>query len=340
MKFGAVVGNPPYQRNISIESSNSSLSKQLFPDFVRLMIMLTSKYTTAIIPARWFAGDAQDKSFLKLRRYLKEANNIVYMNYFEDSTLLFPDIELKGGACYFLTDIGHAGDISFEKTTNKNTSICSRPLFIDGFDVVIPSENAVSILQKIRDKSEHFLTELTRGRNAFGIIGKPDVLSTISRSEPFPNAHVLRCKGNKLRYIEESAVTKNIDLFLQYKVFISKSSGAPHTDRKVIGTPYFAEPRTACTDSLISIGGFSNPYEANSLVAYLKTKFLRYLVQTVKSSQNVTQIVYRFVPMQDFTENSDINWDCSIEEIDQQLYKKYGLTTEEIEFIEKNVQPM
>ncbi len=109
---------------------------------------------------------------------------------------------------------------------------------------------------------------------------------------------------------------------------------------KVIGMPYVGKPQTACTDSLFTIGKFDNMEEAVNLCSYIKTKFLRYLVSILKSSQNVTQIVYEYVPMQDFSSTSDIDWTQHIEKIDKQLYKKYDLTAEEIALIESTVKYM
>ena len=102
--------------------------------------------------------------------------------------------------------------------------------------------------------------------------------------------------------------------------------------------PYIGKKYTACTDSLITVGNFDNLTEAENLQKYLKTKFLRYLVSIYKSSQNVTQIVYELVPMQDFTNDSDIDWSKSIKEIDQQLYLKYNLSDEVITRIESSIK--
>ena len=97
-------------------------------------------------------------------------------------------------------------------------------------------------------------------------------------------------------------------------------------------------PQSACTDSLFPIGKFDTLEEAENLAKYMKTKFLRYMVSILKTSQNVTQIVYGFVPMQDFTASSDIYWSKTVEEIDQQLYVKYGLSPEEVEHIESMIK--
>ena len=150
----------------------------------------------------------------------------------------------------------------------------------------------------------------------------------------------MRCKGDIIRYIDGKEISKNREIFEKYKVFISKSAGNPNSDFKVIGTPYIGNPNSACTDSLFTVGCFDTKEEAQSLQKYMMTKFLRYMISIVKASQNVTQIVYQFVPMQDFTESSDINWNDEISNIDKQLYAKYNLSAEEIAHIEKLIKPM
>ena len=341
VKFGAVVGNPPYQENISAEIANTSLSKQLFPRFVKMAMSTADRYSSLVIPARWFTGDAQDKSFLRLREYIRSNNIISELHYFEEAKEVFDSVEIKGGICYFLASSNHNGNMDFYSHVNGTVTAVNRPLFIDDLDVVLTDSIYVSVYKKVVTDDFVPLTIMTKGRNAFGIIGKPSVVNAISSSEKTEEACELRCKANEIRYITEDKVTKNIDLFLnKYKVFISKSAGAPNTDRKVIGQPYLGKKRSACTDSLIPIGEFDSIEEAQNLLKYLCTKFLRFMVSIVKSSQNVTQIVYRFVPAQDFTSSSDINWAESIGNLDEQLYKKYGLTREEVKHIESSVTSM
>ena len=110
--------------------------------------------------------------------------------------------------------------------------------------------------------------------------------------------------------------------------------------RTDLRNPYVGEPGSTCTDSLFPIGNFDTFDEADNLRKYIQTQFLRFMVSVMKISQNVTQLVYKFVPLQDFTENSDIDWSKSIHEIDLQLYRKYGLDEKEIEFIESHVKEM
>ena len=101
-----------------------------------------------------------------------------------------------------------------------------------------------------------------------------------------------------------------------------------------------AAPDTACSDSLIPIGAFDTQTEAENLAKYMSTRFLRFMVGAMKTSRNIYQVVYRFVPLQDFTEHSDIDWSKSIAEIDQKLFDKYQLSPEECEFIRKTIKSM
>lgn len=340
LEFGAVIGNPPYQKNISDEQANSSLSKQLFPSYVMLSMELSKNYTSLIIPARWFTGDAQDKSFLKLREYLKKKSNISEMHFYEDTSKVFDNVEIKGGICYFLSENSINEILEFVKYSEDKVVSTNRKLFLEGLDIILTDEYQFNILEKVKNDKFSPLTNITKGRNAFGIIGKQSAVDEVSEKEFFDGACELRCKANEIRYITEDKVTKNIELFNRFKIFVSKSAGAPHTDKRVIGEPYIGVRKTACTDSLIPIGDFDTLEEAENLQKYIKTKFLRFLVSLVKSSQNTTQIVYRFVPMQDFTNQSDIDWTKSIDEIDKQLFDKYDLSDEEREHIKIAIKEM
>ncbi|WP_195837843.1 hypothetical protein [Anaerococcus porci] len=262
------------------------------------------------------------------------------MDLTEDTNDIFNSVEIKGGICYFISSNKHIGELDFIKHTNGNSIHKKRELFIKGIDVILTDEYQFSILKKVKKEEFRPLTEITKGRNAFGIIGKQSVVEKVASIYMFKGACELRCKANEIRYIIEDKIKKNVDIFNSYKVFISKSAGAPHTDKKVIGQPYIGEKKSACTDSLIPIGKFETIEEAQNLKKYLESKFLRFMVTLVKSSQNTTQIVYRFVPLQDFTSESDIDWTKSINEIDKQLFDKYNLSNEEREHIKSSIKDM
>lgn len=293
-----------------------------------------------ITPSRWFTGDAQDKSFVKLRNFIRENNHIQKIVCYKDEKDVFNNVEIKGGINYFLHNKNHSGKVEFIACENGENKSYERNLFEDGFDVIIYNSQALPILTKIIKNDFVPLTEITTGRNPFGIIGKETVLNKITEEKKKDGLCDIRCKGNIIRYIDPNKIKKNKEIFNKYKVFISKSAGNPNSDLKVIGLPYIGEKRSACTDSLFTVGCFDTFNEAKNLCNYMKTKFLRYLVSVLKSSQNVTQIVYAYVPLQDFTAKSDIDWSKSIPEIDKQLYAKYNLSEEEIAFIEEKVKPM
>ena len=202
----------------------------------------------------------------------------------------------------------------------------------------------VNILRKVKSRpSFETLMTITKGRNAFGITGKQE--KDISISHSFEGAYELRCAHEVIKYVKEESITKNKDIADSWKVIISKGNGGAGTlsDGKpvaILGKPFIGNNRSVCTDSLIPIGKFNTEAEARNLQKYIKTKFLRFMVGILKVSQNVYQNVYKYVPIQDFTNNSDINWDKSIAEIDVQLYAKYGFSQEEKDYIERMIKIM
>lgn len=339
MKFNVIVGNPPYQENID---KNRSLAKQLFPKFIELGIRMNPQYLSLITPSRWFTADGQDNSFPKLRDFVKEHNHfstIVSGN----GKKIFPNTEL-GGVCYFLWMPLHNGDTEFIDNQNEERDVLRRPLFENDLSIILPLNKIASIAKKVI-KSQKFtaFNTITTGRDAFGIVGKN--FNAISKDEAFPNSVEVQCAHEVKRYYEKDRITKNTKILSSHKVFTSKGNGGAGllTDNKavnIIGKSYIAGPNVACTDSMIPFGAFDNKLEAINLQKYMMTKFLRFMVGILKVSQNLYQNVYQFVPLQDFTSESDIDWSKSVAEIDQQLYAKYGLDESEIVFIESKIKPM
>ena len=131
-----------------------------------------------------------------------------------------------------------------------------------------------------------------------------------------------------------------------WKVIMSKTSAehAGQSDKngkkRIISRLEILPPGTICTESYLLIDTFNNEDEAISLKKYLTTKFVRFLLGSILITQNIVRNKFRFVPMQDFTEKSDIDWSKNVDDIDRQLYAKYDLTDEEISFIESKIRPM
>jgi hypothetical protein len=207
MKFDAIVGNPPYQESISSDT-NASLGKQLFPYFIINSIGLRPKYVSLITPSRWFTGDAQDKSFIKLRDFIKENNHMLKLFNYKDEKELFSNVEIKGGINYFLFKDGYNGQVEFVNCIESERKSTIRNLFEDGMDIIISNSDDFPILNKVRSVNFVPLTQITTGRNAFGIIGKQSNVDKVSSAQPFDGCCELRCKGNEIRYIKRDIVKK------------------------------------------------------------------------------------------------------------------------------------
>ncbi len=343
MKFDAIVGNPPYQETISKNESNRSLSKQLFPEFIKAAIKINTKYSSLITPSRWFTGEAQDGSFIALRDFVKKQNHFVCIYNYSVASNVFDNVYIAGGVNYYLFDTSYTGKVDFYNYNNGIVSKQRRDLFEEGLDIVLTSSENYNILQKVKANNFVSLTTITKGRDAFGITGKD--AKNISSVQYFDGAYELRCAYEEIRFVDKKYITKNQTLADKWKVFISKGNGGAGTlgDEKqvaILGKPYVGKPQSVCTDSLIPIGAFETEIEAKNLQKYIKTKFVRYMVGILKVSQNVSQNVYQFVPVQDFTNKSKIDWSQSISNIDKKLYEIYGLTPTEIDLIENKIKPM
>lgn len=339
MKFSAIIGNPPYQETLE---AGRSLAKQLFPSFIELGIKLSPEYLSLITPSRWFTADAQDNSFPKLRNFVR-ANNHFSTIVTCNGKKLFPNTELSM-VNYFLWEKEHSGEnVRFVENLGNEIDNLDRPLFEEGMDIIIPQNKMVSIIRKIKTNEFIPLNTITTGRDAFGIVGKN--FEKRSSAERFPGSVAVQCAHEQIRFIPRDEVKRGFEILDSYKVFTSKGNGGAGqlTDVKpvsIIGKAFIGTPGMACTDSLIPFGKFSTKIEAENLQKYMRTKFLRFCVGILKVSQNLYQNVYSFVPLQNFADGCEIDWSQNNEDIDAQLYAKYGLTDDEISFIESKIRPM
>ena len=342
-EFKAVVGNPPYQ---DVLDNQRGLSSQLFPAFIQLSISLNPEYASLITPSRWFTAEAQDGSFVKLREFVRKNNHFLKVHHYVKSKEVFRDVEIAGGVNYYLWANNHIGLVNFSTTVNGNETYKPRKLFEDNLDIILSDARLYEIIKKVKAiKGFKPIMEITTGRDAFGINGKKIKVRAISSSTPFPSSIELFCAYEEIRYIKRNKVLKMTELIDKWKVFTSKGNGGAGVldDSKssaIIGRGYIGAPGSVCTDSLLPFGCFDTEEEALALQKYMKTKFYRFMVGILKTSQNLYQVVYKFVPLQDFTKRSDIDWNKAIPEIDQQLYAKYNLSKDEIALIEKMIKPM
>lgn len=258
--------------------------------------------------------------------------------------VVFPYVSL-GSVNFFLYDLQHDNGLTMFYEDGK-TNYVERPLFEHGLDIIFSMNSMSDIVNKVLSiKNFESLKLHAKGRNAFGISGKKETVEKETSASPFKGSVEVRCAHEVIRYIEKSKITKNVDIMEHYKISTSKGNGAAGTldvnsANYIIGKAYVGKSNSICTDSLIPIGCFNSEEEAINLQTYMKTKFLRYLVGAMKSSRNIHQVVYEFVPVQDFTSKSDIDWTKSIVGIYKQLYKKYKFSNEEINLVESIIKPM
>ena len=290
------------------------------------------KYTSLIIPARWYGGG---KGLDQFRDDMLSDKHIVKLHDYVNSNDCFPSVEIKGGLCYFLRDSTQESLCQIFTHNNGTTQQKERYLKTEGCDVFMRFGESISIFEKV---TEHLSTSL----EPYVSTQKPFGLRTFVRGskKPFTNS-VKMYENGGVGYISRDDVEKNDTLIDQHKIFISRAYGAgegfPH---QIIGRPIVGEPGTCCTETYVLIGPFESDKITQNVGKYIHTKFLRFMVMLKKNSQQLPSTVFSFVPLQDFTSSSDIDWSKSISEIDQQLYDKYDLSTDEIAFIEKMIKPM
>lgn len=247
---------------------------------------------------------------------------------------------ISGGVCYFVWEKNSTGNCQFTNIHNGISDTMVRPL--NEFPVLIRYNKAVSIVHKVLKKKFISLETIISPLMPFG-------LKSSYRGTPYKknDTDLALYASNGITYIDKNAVKKGKEYISKYKVLLSKT-GAEHAvepDKNGMFRIFTASmkvinPGAVCTHSYFLIGAYDTNQEAENTLKYLKTKFLRLLVLLAMNSINLSKHVFPFVPLQDFTASSDIDWSQSVADIDRQLYAKYGLDEKEISFIESHVKEM
>ena len=153
------------------------------------------------------------------------------------------------------------------------------------------------------------------------------------------NNHTKVYANHCIGYINSSKISSGIDFINKWKVLLPEAIGSGDMTKDIC-KPILSEPNSINTETYIMNGPYGTEKEACNVIKYIKTKFFHFMLGLKKVTQHTTSKVYQFIPLQDFTSDSDMNWELTSEEIDKQLYAKYGLTEEEIAFIESMIKPM
>ncbi|MCP9769746.1 restriction endonuclease [Lacihabitans sp. LS3-19] len=343
MKFNVIVGNPPYQQKEGGANSNTALP--IYNHFVEVARKHNPDYISLIMPTRWYAGGRGLDDF---RDGMLNDSHISELHDFLKPELIFQNINLRGGICYFLweKDYDNRNDLTKVHTYKDDLtpSIKQRSLKTPNSDILIRHSIGVSIIEKL-SKSPNFesLTKHVSAAKAFGfrtyfIRDKRFRSSSKGLKEP------IACYGraNAIGYVNKSEVVSHKDWIDVWKVYVPESNNIGTELNDDNQNSIVGEPKTICTETYLVVGAelSLNKISSKNLSSYLRTRFARFMHSLAKISQHGTSTTYQFVPLQNFTSKSDIDWSKSIEEIDKQLYKKYRLTKEEISFIESMIKPM
>lgn len=323
MKFDVIVGNPPYQLS---DGGAGASAIPLYHKFVEQAKKLNPKYLSMIIPARWFAGG---RGLDEFRVEMQNDKRIKILVDYPKSRECFPGVDIAGGVCYFLWDRDYNGACKFISRVKNTETVNER--FLDEFEMVLRDNVGISIVHKILLKKEKMMSDVVLSVSPFGLRSYER-----GKSKPFRNSVKLISSAGE-GYIEKSVVTKNEELIDNYKVCVgylnpdragvnNAADGMVNVTTKV----RLLDKNTVVTETYIIPYTDPDFEKVSNCANYIRTKFVRFMIQLTLSSMHIAQKNFSFVPMQNFSES----W------TDEKLYKKYGLTKEEIAFIESMIRPM
>lgn len=340
MKFDVVVGNPPYQE---AGVKDGSRDEPVYHEFIKLAYEISDK-SVLITPGRFLFNAGQTPKSWNEKMLADEHLKVVH--YEQNSSKIFPNTDIKGGIVVTYHDKNKIfGAIDTFTHFSELNSILGK----------VVTDNFESFNELLYGKSSYKLTSkiyedfpILKGRVSIGeekSIGSNifDKLPEIFFSNQ-QNDRQIRILGREnnnrvYKWMDKSYLMDHPN-FEKYKVILPASNGSGALG-ETLSTPLIGEPLVGYTQTFISFGSFNDDSEVQNVFKYVKSKFMRVMLGTMKITQhNQSKEVWKNVPLQDFSSNSDIDWTKSIPEIDQQLYKKYGLNQEEINFVEEKVKPM
>ncbi|MDD2975677.1 Eco57I restriction-modification methylase domain-containing protein [Aquabacterium sp.] len=318
MQFDVIIGNPPYQLS---DGGHGASAAPIYQLFVENALDLEPHYAVFVTPSRWMAGGKGLDTYRARMLSDKRLRSIVdYPKLYEG----FPGVKIRGGISYFLWDRQYNGPCTVQTIWDGRPTGPAVERHLDSYDILVRRNEAVPILEKVRAKGESTLSNKVSSQKPFG-------LRTFfhGKSDPGSLKDPVKLFGSqKVTWVERSEVPANAAWIDEWKVLMTRVQGTSAAiETKFLSKPIIAEPGTACTESYIVAGHFDSEVEARNLASCLRTRFVRFLVSLRKSTQDAARGVYSFVPELPL----DQEW------TDVKLYKRYGLSKEEIAFIESQV---
>lgn len=330
MKFDVIISNPPYQLS---DGGAQASAKPIYNYFVEQAKKLKPRYLTMIVPARWYAGG---KGLDDFRDAMLTDKHMKELHDFPNTDDCFPGVNIRGGVCYFLWDREYDnkhGLVNVVTHDQKETHSIRRSLKYRDLDIFLRYGQSLTILDKVMSACQgDVMAQYVSSRKPFGL-GTDFAKTSRFKDKPQGMDNAIPCygKGKKIGYVEFNEIPTHQEWIGKWKVFTSRANNIG-TELKDDNLNTFIGKKEICTESYIVIGADMNLTEetAGYLAAYLQTKFARFCHSLAKVSQDATSKTYRFVPVQDFSKV----W------TDEELYKRYGLTDEEIVFVEATIKPM
>ena len=319
MQFDVIIGNPPYQLD---DGGHGASASPIYHKFVEQAKALDPRYLTMVIPSRWFGGG---KGLGEFRATMLGDDHIRKLVDYENARDAFPGIDLAGGVCYFLWERDSSGMCEVTNIAGKTLPVVSERR-LDEFPTFVRHSAAVPIIRKVLTKNERRMNEQVSARKPFGIPtnGRPEKSGDL----------ILRWEKGEGPY-PRSKVEVGTELIGKWKVITSyvgyDHAGNPGKDgrRRVLSKIDILPPDTICTETYLVVGAYKTKKEAINLVAYMKTRFFRFLVAQFMYSHHLTKSAYGFVPVLDTHEE----W------TDEALAKRYGLSMDEVTFIASKIRP-
>lgn len=323
MKLDAIVGNPPYQINVGEKKDNYGML--IFNKFVDISIQMKPSYVSMIFPSRWFTGG---RGLDEFRNTMLNDDRIRRITDFVDSTDLFPTADISGGINYMLWDKAYHGLCDFTGIHKGKITRMNRRL--NQFETFVRRNDALSIIEKVIAVGESTMQETVSGQTPFGFI-----TTYKGKEKPFEDSIALFGSNGSITYVTRNEIEKNQAWIDKYKViFTMAAPGGGGSDKNgmylLLSSLQIIQPQQVCTQTFLVGDTFISEEEAINCMNYLKCKFTRFLILQSMTSQHLSPERFRFVPLQDFSRP----W------TDADLYAKYGLSEEEISFIESMIKPM
>lgn len=318
MQFDVIIGNPPYQLD---DGGYGTSAAPIYQLFVEKALDLDPRYAVFVTPSRWMAGGKGLDKYRERMLSDKRMRSIVdYPKLYEG----FPGVKIRGGISYFLWDRDHQGPCEVQTIWDGQPTGPAVARHLDAYDILVRRNEAVPILEKVKAKGEPTLDGRVSSQKPFGLRTFFHGSSDASRLK-YP---VKLFGSQKVSWVERSEIPTNAAWIDKWKVLMTRVQGtSAAVETKFLSKPIIAEPGTACTESYLVAGLFHTELEAKNYASYLRTRFARFLVSLRKSTQDAPKHVYAFIP--------DLPLDQ--EWTDAGLYKRYGLTKDEIAFIESQV---